>query len=431
MQAIEQTDALAPPSRPTLVGGSSPKVAYVVKRYPRFSETFIVNELLAHQEAGAEMEIFALRPPNDTHFQDSIARVRAPVTYLPHAGIRARDLWSEIRRYEGRVDVLAGGLVEGVRADVVDVHQALVLARHIEERGIGHLHAHFGTSATSVARLASAFAGIGFSFTAHAKDIFHEEVDPADLVSKMAAAETVVTVSDYNAAHLQALAEEHGARAPTIRRIYNGLDLDSFEFRPPADRRRLVVGVGRLVEKKGFEDLIDACALLARRGVDFGCRIIGTGALEQALERRIVERGLTGCVELTGPMPQNVMREEVRSAAVLAAPCVIGEDGNRDGLPTTLLEAMALGTSCVSTDVTGIPEAVRDGETGLIVAQHDPKQLAAALESLLEEESLRGRLATNARRLIESEFDVRKSTERLREVFDTALGVRHDGALSG
>jgi glycosyltransferase involved in cell wall biosynthesis len=175
--------------------------------------------------------------------------------------------------------------------------------------------------------------------------------------------------------------------------------------------------VGRLVEKKGFADLVEASARLACKGVAFRCLIIGTGELEAELRAQIEKYGLADRVELVGPKPQSEVIKVVSSAAALAAPCVVGADGNRDGLPTVLLEAMALGTSCVATDVTGIPEAIEDGETGLIVRQHDPEQLAASIERLLSDGALRVRLATAARRLIESEFDARRNAGRVRELF--------------
>ncbi|MBW2292085.1 MAG: glycosyltransferase [Deltaproteobacteria bacterium] len=398
-----------------------PRIGYVVKRYPRFSETFIVNELLAHQAAGAEVEIFALRPPNDTHFQDAIARVKSPVCYLAHAGLKAKDVWETMRKFDQQLDRLTSGLAAAWDADIVDVHQAMLLAQEVKARSIGHLHAHFASSPTTVARLAARFAGIGFSFTAHAKDIFHEDVVSGELTAKLSDAAAVVTVSDYNARHLRRLA---GDAAPNIVRIYNGIDLDAFGFHSPVDRPPLVVGVGRLVEKKGFEDLIEACALMSKDGRRFRCRIIGAGPLEQTLRRQVEALRLSDRVTLTGPLPQQEMRREVRGAAVLAAPCVVGKDGNRDGMPTTLLEAMALGTPCVSTDVTGIPEAVRHDETGLIVPQRDPKRLADALLGLLDRPQLRERLAVNARRMIEAEFDVSKSAGRLRAVF-AAIAAEH------
>jgi glycosyltransferase involved in cell wall biosynthesis len=402
------------------------RVGYVLKRYPRYSETFVVNEILAHEAAGHEIVIFPLRPPMDTHFQDAIARVRAPVDYVPSEAPKATKLWDELRAARDELPGLCGSLEDALSDDAVSLRQAVIVASRARRLGLEHLHAHFGTSATTVARLAGRFAGLPYSFTAHAKDIFHESVDPEDLARKIRDAGAVVTVSDFNLAHLRGL---HRRDATRIHRVYNGLDLERFAFESPGDRRPLVVGVGRLVEKKGFPVLIDACRILKERGTDFACRIIGTGDLKDALEARIAELGVGDRVELAGPRPQVEIIQEVRSAAVLAAPCIVGEDGNRDGLPTTLLEAMALGTPCVSTDVTGIPEVIRDGDTGLLVAQESAPELADALERLLRDAGLRERLAKNARALIESEFDVHRNAARVREAF-RAAGADGVGGLS-
>ena len=178
-----------------------------------------------------------------------------------------------------------------------------------------------------------------------------------------------------------------------------------------------MIAVGRLVEKKGFDVLVEACAIMASKGVDFDCSIIGTGPLEAELRNLIEARGLQGRVSMPGPLAQSDMRGRVQDAAVMAAPCIVGEDGNRDGLPTTLLESMALGTPAISTDVTGIPEAIRHGETGIIVPQHNAQKLADALTNLLAEPRKREQLAQNARKLIEAEFDVMKSAARMRTVF--------------
>jgi glycosyltransferase involved in cell wall biosynthesis len=183
------------------------------------------------------------------------------------------------------------------------------------------------------------------------------------------------------------------------------------------------VAVGRLVEKKGFADLIEACSLLRDRGVEVRCRIVGIGEQEPELRAAIEHLGLGNRVELPGPRPQGDLIKAVGRAAVFAAPCVVGGDGNRDGLPTVLLEAMALGTPCVSTDVTGIPEVLRDGETGLMVPQRDPAALADAIERLLADPELRVRLAGRARRLVEAEFDVRRNAALLRETFKAAHAV--------
>ena len=399
-------------------------VGYVVKRYPRYSETFIVNEILAHEAAGLKLHIFSLYPPNDTHFQDALARVKAPVTYLSTPELKASCFWEVLGESATELPKVWRELPDTRNQEVRRVYQALLLAREAKRRGLTHLHAHFASAATTVTRMAAKFAKLPYSFTAHAKDIFHESVDPADLHDKLRDAERVVTVSDYN---LSFLREVYGDAAQQVIRLYNGLELSRFPFETALERPSVVVAVGRLVEKKGFADLIDACALLKRSGRDFRCQIIGTGALKGALRAQIAAANLQDTVELLGPRPQEGLADLVQGAAVFAAPCVVGADGNRDGLPTVLLEAMALGTPCVSTDVTGIPEVVRDHETGLQVPQRDPAALAAALGRLLDDAELRERLAHNARTLIETEFDIQANAAKLREVFAPLQTVASGG----
>jgi colanic acid/amylovoran biosynthesis glycosyltransferase len=393
------------------------RVGYVLKRYPRYSETFVVNEILAHEAAGAELEIFALRPPNDTHFQNSISRVRAPVTYLPSEGVKAADLWAALEALGAEAPRAWPALAGASGASAIEVYQAALLARAARRRGITHLHAHFATTAACVARLAARFGGLTYTFTAHAKDIFHEEVDPTDLARKLRDAAGVVTVSDYNLRHLRAT---YGPSAARVERVYNGLDLAEFNYLPPRERPARVASVGRLVEKKGFGVLIEACARLARDGRRFECVVAGAGELEAELREQVARLGLGASVRLVGPRPQGEVVRLIQSSAAFAAPCVVGADGNRDGLPTVLLEAMASGTPCVSTDVTGIPEILRDGETGLMVAQHDPPALARALARLLDDADLRVRLAEGARRLVEAEFDIKRNAARVRELFRRA-----------
>lgn len=408
----------------------SMRVGYVLKRYPRYSETFIVNEILAHEAAGLDIEIFALRPPEDTHFQNIISRVRAPVHYIrkPVQGRISESLnslaptaasyfWAELQEASHVIpdfwEKLA--IAQGERASTV--YQAAWLAREVKLKNMTHLHAHFGTVATSVARLTSHFTGIPYTFTAHAKDIFHESVVSEDLSRKLSDATAVVTVSDYNLKYLQ---ETYGAAAKGVWRIYNGLDLSQLTYRSPLHRPPLIVFVGRLVEKKGILVLVEACAKLKNWSCEFRCQIIGTGPLQAHLQHRIQQLHLDSLVEIVGPRPQNEVFEYIQQASAFAAPYVIGSDGNRDGLPTVLLEAMALGTPCVATDVTGIPEIVRHKETGLLVPQHDAEALATALKQLLNNATEREKLALQARQLIESDFDIHHNTASLRALFHLA-----------
>jgi glycosyltransferase involved in cell wall biosynthesis len=402
------------------------RVGYVVKRYPRYSETFIVREILAHEQAGLDIEIFSLRPTNDGYFQDLISRVKARVNYcyfpadgllpetLAAAALTATHFWKSAADAAVELPDVWIALGEVRDEEARCVYQALAVATEVKRKGIGHLHAPFASEATTVARLAAKFAGIEYSFTARAKDIFHESVQVGDLERKLRDASGVVTISDF---HLDYLRTTYGALADKVIRIYNGLDLHEFPYSSPVTRPPAILGVGRLVEKKGFGDLVDACSILARRGIRFHCRIVGAGPLKAELQARIDELALGDEVTLVGPRPQFQVIEEMRRASVLAMPCIVGRDGDRDGLPNVIQEALALGTPVVSTDVTGIPEIVRDGETGLQVAQHDPQALAMALERLLLDADLRTQLATKARKMMEVEFDIRRNTARRRALF--------------
>jgi colanic acid/amylovoran biosynthesis glycosyltransferase len=416
------------------------RVGFVVKRYPRYSETFIVREILAHERAGVTIDIFSLRPPNDSHFQDLIARVRGSVSYLvqPSERILSESLssetmttsqfWKTLTEGARLLPALWDEVAEAGAGDARYIYQAIQLACEIRLRGIDHLHAPFGSEPATVARLAARFAGVPFSMTLRAKDIFHESADAEDLKRKLRDAATVVTISDY---HMAFLRETFGPSVRHLHRVYNGLDLEEFPYRSPANRPRCILAIGRLVEKKGFGDLIEACAILKKRGVDFTCRIVGHGVLREELIAHINRLDLASRVEIVGPRPQTEVIEEIQMAAVLAAPCIVAPDGDRDGLPNVIQEALALGTPVVSTDVTGIPEVVRDQETGIQVPQRDPLALAAALERLLDDRELRVRLASQARAFMEREFDIHKTTARRRALFHATVESPNARELAG
>ena len=393
------------------------RVGYVVKRYPRYSETFIVTEILAHERAGLPIEIFALLPPIDTHFQDILAQVRAPVHYLLPDVPKASELWGAMQRTATLYPKFWQHLPFARGEEARDLYQSLLLAQQISQRGITHLHAHFASSPATVAMLASQFTGIPYTFTAHAKDIFHESVEQQDLHRKLSSAAAVIAVSNYNREFLK---QNFGSAADRVQRIYNGLDLENLRFLSPAERPPRILGVGRLVEKKGFATLIEACAILKQHGQRFECDIVGDGELYPQLRGMIDNLRLADQVHLLGSRPQAQVFKIIQGAAAFAAPCIVGKDANRDGLPTVLLEAMALGTPCISTDVTGIPEVLRDGQSGLMTPQHDAPALAAALEKLLSDAALRVRLAGAARRVIENSFDTHRNTEALRQIFQNA-----------
>ncbi len=399
----------------------NPKIAYVVKRYPRFSETFIVNEILAHEKAGLGIDIFSLRPPVDTHFQDLISRVRAPLTYLSEGRVRGTDVWEAMKKMDrASADWSRRTKFMMSVEDVLDVYCGLRLAEHCLRRGITHIHSHFASSSATVACIASSLTNIPFSITAHAKDIFHESVDDNQLAEKLARASVTFTVSEFN---LRYLRQKFPAASHRVVRLYNGMHLSDFPYLAPVERAPKIVAVGRFVEKKGFSDLLKGCRILSDRGIAYECQLIGGGELEASLNALRAELHLEAEVQLLGPQPQCEVKRRIQQASVLAAPCIEGDDGNRDGLPTVLLESMALGTPCVSTAVTGIPEAIRHARTGIIVEERSPVSLANAIQELLTNAQTRILYASEARKLIEEEFDIDKNTAVQREYFLHAEGA--------
>lgn len=395
---------------------SAPLIGYVLKMYPRFSETFVVTEILAREARGERLEIFALRPNDDTRFHAELARVQAPVRAVP-VPRRLSSAWDGLRgaaRESELSAAVARHLPELLAADADDALQAIEVARQAHRRGITHLHAHFASTATTVARLAALLAGVPYSFTAHAKDIFHSSVDPIDLEQKLADAAFAVTVSDFNLHHLQRTSRA----TATVARVYNGLDLDRFPFvpRPARGGTLRLLAVGRLVEKKGFALLIDAVARLFGDGIDVTLDIVGDGELSASLRARAEASAASAAIRFLGPLPQGEVATRLREADVFVAPCLVGTDGNADGLPTVLLEAMATGIPCVSTAVTGIPEIIVDGETGVLCTPGDVESLVEGLRRATRADYPVEETTRRARALIEERFDARRQAQQLAEL---------------
>lgn len=402
---------------------AEPVVAYLLKMYPRFSETFVLNELLELERQGVRLHVFSLKKPDDGIFHAGVAQLRAPVTYVPESPLLAPGVYARAHRAAFAADraryasALRTALARRTRGALKQFLRAGYLAPLLRKHGIAHVHAHFASTAGSVALYLQRLTGVSYSLTAHAKDIYRDDVDRRHLVAKIQAARFVVTVSDYNARYLERLALDG-----RVLRIYNGVDLQRFV--PNGHDRSatpLVLGVGRLVEKKGFDVLIRACALLRDRGIAFRCAIVGKGERERELRELVAAFRLEGIVELRGGLPAEELLEIYRAADVVVAPCVVGGDGNRDGLPTVLIEAQALGVPVVATDVTGIPELVEHERTGLLAPQGDAAALAGSIQRLLDDPEYATALAAAGRRRVERDFDLRENVRHLHGLFDEVL----------
>ncbi len=404
-----------------------PSLAYLLKKFPRLSETFILNELLAQERLGREIHVFSRRPPDDEPRHPELASLRATVETLPPKG--EIDPWELLVSDEQNPDDLLGRLGRLVREARSWRHprvpfllvEALHVFKRTRELGIAHQHVHFATDSAVVALLVKELGGPTYSLTCHAKDIYRRTVDPAMLDRLVRGSAFVVTVCDANREYMgRQISEEALAK---VHRLYNGIDLTTFAADGARREEGLVLGVGRLVEKKGFHVLLEALAILLRRGVGLSALLVGDGEERSRLEARIGELGIGERVRMLGPRDQAEVRALMSRATVLVQPSLVGQDGNRDALPTVLVESLAMELPCVSTPVTGIPEILDQGRCGVLVPENDAPATADAIEALLRDPARRARIAADGRRRAQELFDARKTARELSSWFDGALGV--------
>ena len=405
------------------------KVGYVLKRFPRVSETFIAQEILELERRGARVEVFALRDNDAPASHAWLREIAAPVHRCDGMALSESWKWLHARAGEGAVArsnaeaVLRTAFGHPSRRGRHRLCEAVALAEAASGRGIGHLHAHFANEPTFVALLASRLLGVPFSFTAHAKDIFAKGPGDRLMAEQVAAAAFVVTVCEANHRHFE---DQLGLAAAKVRTLFNGVDLERLR---PAEAGPAgatdgggphLLCVARLVEKKGVDLLLRAVAQLRGRHVELTCKVIGEGPLRQELERLRAELGLEAVVDLPGALPHEAVSAEMAAADLFVLPCRVTANGDRDALPTVLLEAMAHGLACVSTPVGGVAEIVEHRRTGLLVPVDNPWALAGALEDLLARPDRRRALGDAGRRRAEALFDRRRSVARLHGWFEAA-----------
>lgn len=372
------------------------------------------------------MRIFSVKDPGGEPVHASVSQVRAKVTYLSLKNHRRRVWAANLRIARRAPKSYFRTLAEAFRHHSSGVFRHFLegayLADLLEREPVAHVHAHFATAPALVSMFASQLSGTPYTFTAHARDIY-VDTRPDLLRKEIERAAAVVTISEYNRQRLQEIVPKANGK---VRCIYNGVDASLFPFRWPRSADPgppTILAVARLVEKKGLGDLVEAAAILRDQGLSFRVEIVGTGPLLRTLRDRITQLRLERTVTLAGAQPQEFVRLAYQRAAIFALPCVITAEGDRDGIPTALLEAMLSGLPVVSTFVSGIPELVQADRTGVLVAPGNPWILAHALGQLIADPRLRDRLAQAARTRVESEFTLDRSSGRLLELF-SAGGTR-------
>lgn len=396
-------------------------IGFILKGYPRLSETFILNEIFLLEQMGFNLHILAMRNPGESKVHERVGQIRARVTYIPDyfwrffsAVMRANiRLWQKRPRVYRRA--LGYALRHSLRHRDSSTLKRFAQAAYLVENalpgsGIRYFHSHFSNDPTTVAFFASWLTGIPYSFSAHAKDIY---LQPEDLLyRKVTAAQFVVTCTEYNKNYLDV---KFGELNVPFFCCYHGVDPEMYAFREKAVVNGCpnILSVGRLVPKKGFPALIEALYLLRQKGYNFRCVIVGNGPLKESLQKQIADLQLGDRVQLAPEMSQKELVEYYREADVFALACEVQEDGDRDGIPNVIVEAMALGVPVVSTRISGIPECVEDGVTGILVPQKNPAALAEALASLFDQPARARKLARAARQKVEREFDSRKNVEEI------------------
>jgi len=394
------------------------RVLYVVSLFPCWSETFIVREIQEMLRAGADVRILSLRRASEPLVQSDAVALLDRVIYPPGTAATLNAIARAPLEDLGDLARMAVGLrrhPQALAKSAVAWSRALGALPAIREFAPDHIHAHFATYPSTVALLLSRRLGVPFSFTAHAHDIFLED---HLLAWKLEASAFSVAISEFNRRFVgERLGEPAASR---MRIVHCGISPALFDFELEGRDPHRILAVGRLDAIKGFTHLVDACAVLRSRGVEFTCDIVGSGPLQAELAQRIEAHGLGAKVRLLGVRPQEDVREMLRTAGVFAMPSVVTPRGDRDGIPVALMEAMACGAPVVSTTVSGIPELVRDGETGLLAPPGDAHRFADCLQRLLRDQDHAAWLALHARIAVERDFDIRREAAKLHREFELA-----------
>ncbi len=389
------------------------KIAYVLAEFPSFTETFVAKEILYINES-FPLYIFVLKKgecPIEEHVQKTLKNniIYVPswtswkiLPFVPRA-ITSPTVWRNARY----------GLKE-----VIHQMKAFLVSFYITQQAkllrIQHIHAHFANYPTEIAILVSRFSGIPYSFTAHANDIY---VDSNKLPEKIKHAAFVTTCTKYNKNWLDALVIFEGKHK--IHLIYHGVDLDNWQYRQPCTLKfpTDILAIGRLIEKKGFIFLLEAVKILIEKGIPVRLRMVGKGKDEQKLKRYCQRHKLEEIVTFLGWQNADQIKHLYACSDIFVLPSIISVDGDRDGIPNVVLEAMATGVPVISTPISGIPEVIQHEHNGLLIPEKDSIRLAQAISTLINNHALRTTYAENARYFVEEHFDRRQCNAPLKKLF--------------
>jgi glycosyltransferase involved in cell wall biosynthesis len=400
------------------------RIAYIVPTSEVL--TYIYNEMIEVQAAGHDLMIVPLRMASPFHVPlrtlDHLKPDKIFPARLCNATIVSLSVYVLLTRPWRVLRTLlslhwAAGINPFVHAGILAVTpKALATAWWLDKCGVHRIHAHFASHTATCAGIASAVSGIPFSFTAHAYDIYCTAISlhNGTLGWKLRHALQVFVISEYGRDLLRSRLSQFDR--DRIHKVYVGIPLDLFKEKapPPINKNLQLICIAYFDKKKGLDTLLDACALLKTQSIPFHLQLYGEGPLREALANQIARLDLHQHVKLGSPIPQELVAEELAASHIFVMPCRMDpKTGNIDGIPTVFMEAMATGRPVISCPLSGIPELVRHGETGLLVQPDDPAALAKAIIHLMLNESLRIQLGKQARALVEKQHDQRMNTRQL------------------
>jgi len=411
-----------------VIGNGKAQMAYVFERFPSYTQTFCLREVTELERRGLRPLVFSIHDTRDEVVGQDDDGISARVTILP----QGEDLVDDVKRRKEKGELPKEAVLTlrywGDRPDKKRVYEAIFIGENLRAAGLRHVHCHFAGLAARTCWWIRQFYDITFSFTGHANDLFCPEDYEISRQRLMAAASRVVTVSNFTADYLR---KGYPRAAGKVWRVYNGLDLAPIRDGKSAveDEPPLLISVGRLIEKKGFEDLVRACGRLVREGLAFRCEIIGDGERRTRLEALIREHGVEEVVALTGARDQKYVIERLHAARAFVLPCVTEADGGMDNLPTVIMEAMAAGLPCVSTRLAGVPEMVVDGRTGFLVDEGAVDDLAGRMRCLLVDAGMARRMGKEGLARAEALFSKEKTAKQLMRALVSGGMVRWSGDL--
>ena len=406
-------------------------LGYILKGYPRISETFISNEILLLEQLGFTMQLFPMRHPRESFCHDSVKQIQAQVDYLPtellleFPRLLLPNIFLAVKRPTQFQRGLQLAAIRYKRTGKLATFKHLLQAGFLTNNhllgnsAVAHLHGHFAHSPTSVTMFASLLSGTPFSFTAHAKDIYTS--NPEQLREKIRLAEFVVTCTGYNKRYLAQIAE--GLEIP-IHCVYHGIDLKLFS--PTTDHVQCkapykLLTVARMTEKKGLPTLYKALRLLKDKNLAFSHTLIGDGDDRDAILQLVEELQLTDCCQWLGTRTHTEVLKQFEASDLFILGCEIAGNGDRDGIPNVLVEALAMEVPALSTTVSAVPEILIDGVSGITVAPGNAAAMAESIEKVLTDTELRKQLIQGGRRHTDSNFNNRTLVAQLGDIFHAQL----------